>query len=1651
MSDGARVPPWDSDALVARSTAAVGTSTDESSIWRTTEAKRAETQWARQSERALQNNPAFRKQQANVERTLARFESVSEWADFIAFLGRLLKVLQADRQFNVIPHKLIVAKRLSQCLNPALPSGVHTRAIEVYVHIFETIGSEGLRRDLQVWSPGLLPFFAHAATSVRPSLLALYDRFYVPLSVDLRPLTRALLLALLPGLEEENGEFFDRVVRLLDHISNSVGASFFLSSVWMVLISSPGVRLSALHYLARRMPPLNAENCAALLAPDPGLMVRGIVHTLDDELLVRRNALDFVVSHLALSSHVVRSALTDDDRVLLTDAVLGCVLRRDLSLNRRVYSWLLGPDGTEDYFEEHALKLVTAALRQGMDEHADRTLAQRPYKIFMSLLDKQTVGAPLVNALALEAFAKLTHADAGLEMHTTAQMLFDSIDSEELYRLVYLALCRDGPINAVELFSRMLDVCDNNSDDAQVVHLPALLLAVLDRKDALSRETIELVARLCGKLSPQAFLPLTNEPVPPLGDPAAGLYSDKKVSPPLQNRATALALIERLVKLALDSDSRVAIRAVSAVVADLDAVQDDTYAELVSKDAWAAGTINLCQFDDALFTALGQGQFATFDALLHMALAVSSSPLIPGEFALAERTHLCMLVHRLIEFLHPESPVVHPAVDLFWKLKLHVRHDLITPILCDALSTHDSRKRRAALDAFGSLWRLSKDTAPLHVPVLLVLDRLRSPDLVAKHEGVQWLREVVSSYKPLMRMLVERATNNDARRRQVTTAVENMTLEVFEYECPFEQDQLNYSLATISALLATGGKRILASVKDEHMAVPDIDEGVVVDVLRDYLIVLLRSEPSAALVEAMGDANAITHAYCLEIFHIILATLEPPLEWYVPIEKALVDVLLHSINGDTRRQELILITLLQVLSSRVHAAAAESLDDDGCALVADLVRRGIIHAKDIGSLTAWADFATGLLPLVDGALVEYLVPVLTTLSELICHGVTQLAQDNGDDIDQIKNTFAPKVYVTGSANSETALLRLIGVADNTLRHALAVQGAADLHRATTMPETQVSSSILGNLSSVLVASEAPTPPSSPQWPAQLSRACAFFVQSLQYAWLASSHAPALQAGVFASLERLYHSHTAIVMDSVVHTWVRAEDREVADIHSFDTVNALGSSAQIICTFIADTISSRANGRKGERAMLESADSLFAFLNAYVFQLDADTVAHIWPVLVLLIRGVISTHSTSRTLVVAAFHLVTMSGSRVLETQSAEDRRVRRDIHECFSKLFELTLALYGRVDMAAVRKDEKSGPETTAAVVKYIAEHALPTLAKLRIESDKATAICATVTANIVAPEFRAKGKSVDVDPLVLDILVSMSGVPDTHKAWRSIVSDAFMEPKFFALSTDTARVWAKIITPWLAGDRERLLELIGRITSNTGNIFASREADNIARTLNIRRISFVLFSAANDSYLTHLPQMQEKLVETLRSSPADIVQAEVYLCMRVLLCRFKSQHLSGFWPIILAELLRIFGDVREQLPQDKTDAVRLLGSVSKLADFLITLQTEDFQIHQWLLITDTSDSIYPLPEWESDSLLDCIAKAMEKLDAQTETVESGALRCPLIQDSHIESVRALKHFFANASSNFYKNEYSSARLDWEYMNTCLLRDIFDPDRVADK
>jgi len=88
-------------------------------------------------------------------------------------------------------------------------------------------------------------------------------------------------------------------------------------------------------------------------------------------------------------------------------------------------------------------------------------------------------------------------------------------------------------------------------------------------------------------------------------------------------------------------------------------------------------------------------------------------------------------------------------------------------------------------------------------------------------------------------------------------------------------------------------------------------------------------------------------------------------------------------------------------------------------------------------------------------------------------------------------------------------------------------------------------------------------------------------------------------------------------------------------------------------------------------------------------------------------------------------------------------------------------------------------------------------------------------------------------------------------------------------------------------------------------------------------------------------------------------------------MCRISPQHLANFWPVILAELLRVFESTMDDPPLDHSEDLQLVLAACKFLDLLLVIQSEDFQIHQWMFVTDTTDAVYPPEDYMPEAIMD--------------------------------------------------------------------------------
>lgn len=432
------------------------------------------------------------------------------------------------------------------------------------------IGKDELSKDLPLYLPGLSTTLSFASLSVRGPFLELLEKHLLKIDGrSLRPALKAIILALLPGLEEENSDEFERTLKLLDGFKHAVrpsgtedlgqnhssGDEYFWQCFFLAAITSNGRRLGALAYLNRNLPKLgqspseqinssssgshkndvntNQSQLAEIVtSPEPGLLLRCFAAGLGDEqILIQRGFLDLLVTHLPLHSNVLQQRVKPEDLELLVTAAAGVVTRRDMSLNRRLWTWLLGPEpaghdnenGPESptsvtgdplgshassrtqYFEAHGLHPLTQALLKLIQREAINPIEKaRPFRMCLSLMDRWEIGGlvvpdiflPVVNSVRDYKSKAVNKADF-TEVLRSASVFFDGVESGliwgEIVGLIAQALApgnlsTEEQIDKLSLVTFIINHFNVREEEMLLIHAPLTTLTVLSMlEDAKER------------------------------------------------------------------------------------------------------------------------------------------------------------------------------------------------------------------------------------------------------------------------------------------------------------------------------------------------------------------------------------------------------------------------------------------------------------------------------------------------------------------------------------------------------------------------------------------------------------------------------------------------------------------------------------------------------------------------------------------------------------------------------------------------------------------------------------------------------------------------------------------------------------------------------------------------------------------------------------------------------------------------------------------------------------------------------------------------------------------------------------------------------------------------------------------------------------
>ncbi|KAM0471434.1 hypothetical protein ACHAPX_009347 [Trichoderma viride] len=912
--------------------------------------------------------------------------------------------------------------------------------------------------------------------------------------------------------------------------------------------------------------------------------------------------------------------------------------------------------------------------------------------------------------------------------------------------------------------------------------------------------------------------------------------------------------------------------------------------------------------------------------------------------------------------------------------------------------------------------------------------------------------------------------------------------------------------------------------------------------LQDYFVrvcmACITGDATSPASEDLSNRVSQLHRYALTVLHHFLTSHHAAPLFNLNLDHVLVDRLSTSIgNTDPYVQVLLLDVVFDAL--KLHDAVVTELAISSIAerrrssadplhatrlsissgdmapppmvmppQLLKCLQSGLSSTNSQFVLDTWVSFLGRCLPFYSQSIFQILIPLVETLCKQI-----------GATFSHLKLLFADESYEVKSETGtpESTLIYLLNALDQVLAKAhdqlLAEEAQALAVKGPDQPQ-----SIFGSMVSGVFQSDSPQSRSATandRLTVHLAFQDAVRMCFSIWSWGQGDEATTQDINSSASfnytslrmrnrarrlLEHLFTAETLESLETVIDVW-RNSTSAAEHVTVFSFLAALDAARpKHSMPALFNSIYSRTNpaalepSRKSTMTIsLQDAD-LVVFLVEYARSLDDDAMDEIWQDCITFLKDLLNNPFPHRQTLPSLLEFAAILGEKVDNTNFGEQRKMRRELGDLFLRLITALFTTRptftdssnsnGTSGNKFVKGElERRGTfpgaiERSDDVVAILAS-IVPNLPKILLEPDRVLSAAATISSNVIGPTFRSKTFPDSVSSSTLKLLHELSRLPNNQKAWKKDVSEAFNDSKFFAMNLALVQNdWLPLLRQWALTDKERIPEIVGRISAPTtaGIVFgvgatsARLEADRKTQ-LNLRRIVTLILASAEDAFVTDIPAIFDKVVElfgaTSTSSPSSTTRAEVYMVIRALVLKVSPIHLARLWPVVNAEIHSAMSSI---VAPDHSTASEVYVNAAilqacKLLDLLICVAPDDFQLHEWLFVTDTIEAVYRSSTYQPVALVDEISEELgattiaghddATIMAQMATNQNGPRRLPLLGAGGINDdvsferkdelvAKVLRPFFGQLSIFAFESTYAMGALDRDACVEALLRDVFD-------
>lgn len=1612
-----------------------------------------------------------------MERALAQWESwdpANQWAEYVRFLNGVNREITAAASHHDVPLAPKLADRLSKCLLPCQKSSVHRRALETYDTVFEILSADKLAEQLELWLPGLLPVMSYASTAIRPMLINVFTKYFLPLPT-LRPALKPLLLSFLPGIDDESSESFDAVLKLLDDLKLKINDdAHFWECFLLVVIEAPERRLGALAWASRRLPTFNTGTASeakegrddgenrkhkrtlsyeahmAVTPENGGLLIRAFCEGLrDSDPLVQRGWLDLLEKNVHLSSEILQRESARKDLQLLMQRACATTLRRDMSLNRRLWRWLVGTEEIEaashegrehlseaEYFAAYGLEALVAGMLEIVErDEPNPTERSKPYRICLSMLDRWEVGTPVIPRLFLPIIKSVRrYKDSGptdaqyQEVINSAGSLFDNVEDYHIWSDC-LKLVTEGDL---DLFLFVLQTFRVTEEEMIVTHLPLMLLALIANYTA-SEQWLECANVLVDAIPERAYLPTEHaedenelnddEIVSKIHDyyaaavAAAASPDAQPVRPPFATATLSLMLVDRLSALTgRELGAQATVPAQQTLVDRLCGV----LASVIGKVPMQAQ-----QRDPALVAALvgyvdNSACSVAPVGLVELFTTISKTLTVPesNAFVFGVTAKLTRLLANPVGMYQVE------IVRLLWDMQGTLDDERVQSALATAF-VEEAATSALKARAFSLLWTHSVDRVNVDVimerTVFLFLDWLSEPDGSEERLAVkQWLTRVVSS---------------GAGNRLLDIALR-----------PFiragDTERFSHFLSILNSLVKFD-TRFKSQLQEMPTAVTlphdepyvEIIKRKVVEFLQAHVGTPVKEDPLdstcpksvfravASCLDFLGNVMTDNEFDVLELARICMSLLDKATPHEMPTEVALLSQLSRAINvlaHPPKKQR----SHAKNNSSASEKATGAGKDDAKRAILSRLVTSlvdGITRSQSQYTTEAWVNLLTDCLPLFE----DMLLLNAFTINDCLCKKIAVVFESARTILESSRDA---------DLADATDVQMLFSLVNGLEKFLVALHGRWQHQESeATNSKAMNDPSFLGSVISGVFSVESGVHRSSTANDRLTVLICFRDAVDVCYSvWKCAERvcrvgpgqevqldsrvtiASRMKARTRKLLTRLYRLASLETLEFIL-----AQDTSTAQ--TVKIIRVLdGSRPKVTLPWIFKAISNRLNAgnsaaTQSERASLtkELGEIRVAeFLVDYVRALESDAVEEVCPEILAFVREVHSNHAHFRPVLPAVIRVISVVAVKIDVANMGEQRKLRREMGDLFVKIVTYSVsarahggasaqpdpalvsvarglidaekrphddsASVGSRDVDQTSQDNEvsspgsptipreSTPSGTSASASTLSQEdvanalldALPGIRSILSDVEKVLSLLSVIINGLIAP-FLTKGKTLKVLPnYLVRVLVAVTHVSNSEKAWKTLVGDWFLDPRFLTMPKATAVEWMPLIRKWSTLDRDRVSEFVQRMPSfnaNSAVLFNWSDQEYQFQRLNLDRLAYMVL--CNPETLVSLNFI--KLVDDLETMTGNKPNLpHIFTCLRAIaiagsmtpdttdkasalsLAAARTSSIAPVWPFVNSQLTAIFKDM---LNNELRDLATLL-SACKLLDTLIVLDSEGFQ-----------------------------------------------------------------------------------------------------------